>query len=558
MDIKSIQKELKENNLFGEIFTLGNLFLEEDILEEENQILELTGFSGSYALLFITQKKAYLFVDGRYELQAKKETDRRLVEIVKLSEICFTDWLKQNLIKQKHRIAYNPWLISIDTLNKLQTAFPQTEFVPTPKPDMRLSPQKAKIFSHAKKFSGLTSTDKITALTRYIKNKKLDAVLISSAASVSWLLNLRSNALPYTPLFRAYALVTKTGQCTIFAGNTDCKNALPFKALPETLAKYASIGADFCTTPAIIKDFYPTLSNTPDNIIKEKSIKNKTELKGCENAHIRDGAALSKFLCWLSKNYVGKTETDVAAKLLNFRKKELNFYSESFATIAASGANGAIVHYHASKEKAATLKKNTLFLLDSGAQYLDGTTDVTRTVALGTPTPDMIEKNTLVLKAHIALASAVFPENTRGSELDILARLPLLKHNLDYKHGTGHGVGCFSNVHEGPARISLTAKNAAPLKAGMITSIEPGYYKENAFGIRIENLYRIVKAPKSNLLKFEVLTLAPIDLTLINKYLLSQDEINWLNSYHAKVLSTLKKYMTKQELDWLKKACAPL
>ena len=173
MDIKSIQKELKENNLFGEIFTLGNLFLEEDILEEENQILELTGFSGSYALLFITQKKAYIFVDGRYELQAKKETDRRLVEIVKLSEICFTDWLKQNIGKPNRRIAYNPWLISIDTLNKLQTTFPQTEFIPTPKPDMRLSKKKAKIFPHAKKFSGLTSTDKINALTRYIKNKKL-------------------------------------------------------------------------------------------------------------------------------------------------------------------------------------------------------------------------------------------------------------------------------------------------------------------------------------------------------------------------------------------------
>ncbi|MBR2274408.1 MAG: M24 family metallopeptidase [Alphaproteobacteria bacterium] len=199
-----------------------------------------------------------------------------------------------------------------------------------------------------------------------------------------------------------------------------------------------------------------------------------------------------------------------------------------------------------------------MLLLDSGAQYYDGTTDVTRTIALGTPSAEMIEKNTLVLKAHIALASAVFPPQTSGDELDLIARQPLLRHGLDFEHGTGHGVGFFSDVHEGPQRISIHAKHSAPLSAGMITSIEPGYYKENAFGIRIENLYTVVPFAKSKYLKFEFLTMAPLDKKLINKYLLTAEEITWLNSYHQTVFSNLKKYLTKQELEWLKDACTPL
>lgn len=558
MDIKTIQKELKQNHLDGQIFTLSNLFIDEDILPEENRILELTSFSGSYALLFISQKKAYLFVDGRYEIQAKKETNRNLVEIVKLSETSFTDWLQKNFGKTGIRLSYNPWCVSLNTLNNLKTALPKAEFIPAKDLTPNLSKKKAKVFSHQKKFTALSAKEKISLLARHIKNKKLDACLVTSAASSSWLLNLRSNALPYTPLFRAYVLISASGEYKIFAQNTDFKEAFPFSELQNILPRYKSVGADFCTTPAIIASFVPELKNIPDETLNLKAVKNKTELKGIRNAHIRDGAALCKFICWLSKNGIGKTETDIAEKLLSFRKKELNFYSESFATIAGFGKNAAIVHYHAAKQHAATLKKNSLLLLDSGAQYYDGTTDVTRTIALGTPTRDMIEKNTLVLKAHIALASAVFPKNTSGNELDMLARAPLIKNAINYDHGTGHGVGCFSNVHEGPCRISLNAKKQPPLKMGMVTSIEPGYYKENAFGIRIENLYFVAPAATPEYLKFEVLTLAPVDKTLIDKYLLTQEEINWLNSYHAKVLALLKKYMSKQELEWLKNACAPL
>lgn len=558
MDIKLIQKELKQQKLTARLFTLGNLFINEDILPEENQIFALTKFSGSYAILLITQTKAFLFVDGRYELQAKKEVNLRQIEIVKLSEISFYSWLKKNYFATFARISYNPWVISLEKINELSALLPKAEFVPITSAEKLLSPKKAKIIVHQKKFTGKVSKEKITEFTKYLKKQNLDAFLITSAANVSWLLNLRSNALPYTPIFRAYALIEKNGTAKIFSEHCDYTSALPFSALEKILPTYSQLGADFSTTPAIIKTFAPQIKHHPDEISKIKAIKNQTELKGIKNAHIRDGVALSKFLFWLSKNYKGKTETEIAEKLLSFRKKELNFFSESFPTIAGFGSNAAIVHYHAQERTAATLKKNSLLLIDSGAQYFDGTTDVTRTVALGTPSADMIEKNTLVLKAHIALASAVFPQNTSGNELDLIARQPLLQKGLTYEHGTGHGVGFFSNVHEGPARISIHAKHSASLFAGMITSIEPGYYKENAFGIRIENLYAVKTLRNSKFLNFEVLTMAPLDKKLINKYILSAEEIAWINKYHQTVFANLKKYLTKQELEWLKDACAPI
>lgn len=557
MDIKTLQKALKKENLAGHLFTLGNMFIDEDILEEENIIKELTNFSGSYALLFITPAKAYLFVDGRYELQAKKEVNLKQIDIVKLSEICFTDWLIKNFGKTASRLSYNPWTLSESTLERLQTLLPKAEFTPY-LADICLSAKKVKTFPHQKKFTGATAKDKLSLISAYIKKNKLDAFLVTSAACSSWLLNMRSNALPYTPLLRAYVLVEKSGAYKVFAEHTDLKGALSFDKLAEILPQYAKLGIDYTTAPAMIKHICPNAINLPDEIINLKAVKNETELKGTRAAHLRDGVALTKFMYWLSKNYKDKTEIDVADKLLSFRKKELNFYSESFATIAGFGANAAVVHYHASKEKPATLKKGSVLLLDSGGQYYDGTTDVTRTIALGEPTPDMVEKNTLVLKGHIALASAVFHQHTAGNELDLLAREPLLKQGLDYEHGTGHGVGYFSDVHEGPARISIHAKKSAPLKSGMVTSVEPGYYKENAYGIRIENLYYVKPNKNPKFLEFEVLTLAPLDKRLINKYLLSSEELKWLNTYHRQVFLSLKKYLTKQELEWLKDACAPL
>lgn len=558
MDIKTVQKELKAAKLSGRLFMFGNMFIDEDILPEENQIRKLTGFTGSYALLFITPAKAFLFVDGRYELQAKKEVNLRRTEIVKLSETSLPRWLQNNFAKTAARISYNPWTITPKTLASLQHALPRAEFIPAEDADRRLSPKKVKVFTHQKKFTGKTSKEKLAEFAAHLKKSGLDAFLVTSAANASWLLNLRSDALPYTPVFRAFVLVEKNASYKIFAENTDKEGALPFQKLAEILPLYAKIGADFSTMPAIISSFAPGIVNYPDIITDWKAIKNPVELKGVRSAHLRDGVAITKFLFWLSKNHKGKTETDITAKLLDFRKKELNFYSESFAPIAGSGANAAIVHYNPANQTPSLLKKNSVLLLDTGAQYYDGTTDITRTIALGTPSADMIEKNTLVLKAHIALASAVFPKQTGGNELDLIARQPLLKQGLDFAHGTGHGVGFFSDVHEGPARISVHAKGSAPLQTGMITSVEPGYYKENAFGIRIENLYAVKPQKGTPFLHFEVLTLVPLDKKLINKYLLTTEELNWLNRYHRQVFLSLKKYLTRQELEWLRDACSPL
>ena len=558
MDIKSVQLELKKQKITARLFTLGNMFINEDILDTENRILELTNFTGSYAIFLVTQNKAYLFIDGRYEIQASREVNLKKVELVKLSNIGFFDWLKQNFSKTPISISYNPWIISINYLKKLKSTLPKASFIPIEKEDQLLSNTKVKVFTHPKKFTGYISKDKISDFAKSIKKQGLDAYLITSASNSSWLLNHRSNALLYSPIFRAYVLVEKNGSYKVFANHTDFPNALSFDSLKEHIEKYEKIASDYKTTPAIIASYNPNLTHTLDDITILKSIKNPTELKNSKNAHIKDGVAVCKFLYWLSKNYKDKTEIDIAQKLLSYRKKELNFHSESFATIAGFGENSAVVHYHATPSTNKTLKKNSVLLLDSGAQYLDGTTDVTRTIAIGTPTPDMIEKNTYVLKAHIALATSIFPKDTSGNELDLIARLPLLKQNLDYEHGPGHGVGYFSNVHEGPISISIKAKHSAPLKPGMITSIEPGYYKEKAFGIRIENLYYVKQTKNPKYLSFEVLTLIPLDKTLINKYLLTQDEIDFINNYHRQVFSSLKKYLTKQELEWLRTSCSPL
>lgn len=558
MTIKEIQKQLKKDKINARLFTLGNMFINEDILTSENQIYKLTGFTGSAGILFVTQTKAYLFVDGRYEIQAKKQVNLRQIEIVKTTELSFEKWLIKNFTKNTISINYNPWVISLKYLQKLQKILPNAKFIPLKNPETLLSDNQVKTITHQKKFNSLSAKDKISYVIKYIKNNNLDAYLITSASNTSWLLNLRSNALPYTPILRAYVLVEKTGSYKIFAEHTDLNLALPFNELKKHLEKYQNIGSDFSTTPCILQDYCPKLIDVSDYIDNLKSIKTPIEIKSITNAHLKDGVALSKFMFWLSKNYKHKTEIDIAKKLLSFRQKELNFHSESFATIAGFGTNSAIVHYCADEKSNKTLKKGSVLLLDSGGQYFDGTTDVTRTIAIGEPTVDMIEKNTLVLKAHIALATSIFPKDTKGCEIDLIARQHLLKHDLNYNHGTGHGVGYFSNVHEGPHCISINAKNSATLKAGMLTSIEPGFYKENAFGIRIENLYYVKQSKNPKYLEFEVLTLAPLDKKLINKYLLTPDEIKWIDTYHSQVFNKLKKYLSKQELEWLKSSCSPL
>lgn len=561
MSLKEIQNNMKTDALL--VFR-NNQFLGQDILQEENAIFDLCGFSGSAGTLVIMRKKAFLFVDGRYEIQAKKEVDLKKVEIiVENADYNILTWLKENLAESS--IAYNPWQISESRFKRFKRLLPNASFVSEPH---IIATKRAKVFEHELKYTGCSAKEKIKLLCNDIKLKDGEFCLITAADSVSWLLNLRSNALPDTPIVRAMALINSKREVFIFADNLVMPKGLEIKKY--SLAKMESvlkslkpkrIFMDFETTPAAIVEMCFKLristSDATDWCCASKAQKNKTELQGMINAHIRDGVAVCKFLAWFEKNYKNKTEIDIVRKLYDFRKKQDLFYSLSFETIAGSAGNSAIIHYQPKEKNCSKVKENSLLLLDSGGQYFDGTTDITRTIAVGKPTKDMIEKFTLVLKAHIMLSAQKFPEHTSGLRLDAICRSALWKHALDYKHGTGHGVGCFLNVHEGPQSMSVSATNY-PLQANMVLSIEPGYYKEGDFGIRIENLVYIKKAKEKGFLNFVPLTFVPIDKSLIDKYLLSKEEILWLNDYHQKVYKLIAPHLTENECQWLKGACSSL
>ena len=564
MSITDIQKLLSKQNLQALLITRNkSYFVGEDILPQENKILDLTGFSGSAGNLLISQNHAWLFVDGRYSIQARNETDSNIITVVDYSgsfaeilEIC-----TQNNIKQ---LAYNPECLSVATVKFLKKHAPDITFSENTDLDTldnEPASSTVKVFQHDIKFCGKSSKEKCAEVIADFP-PFVDAMLICASDLVSWLSNLRSYDLPDTPIVRAWGLLERSGKLTLIADNLEKYGFKPFAELSKLLSQYMgkTIFIDEKQTPQIVLSLLPegvkieTKINNP--IVEHKLTKNPVELEGYKNSHLRDGVAVSKFLCWLDDNYQNISELDVVAKLRSLRQEQELFFSDSFATIAATASNAAIVHYQPNENSNKKLENNSVLLLDSGAQYYDGTTDVTRTIALGNPSDEIKESFTQVLKAHIALASAIFPQNTPANVLDAVCRQPLWQQGKDYKHGTGHSVGHFSDVHEAPFGLSL--RSHMPVKANYITSIEPGYYKENAYGIRIENLVYTTNSEYDGFLKFQYLTLIPIDKHLINKYLLNDSEVSWLNNYHSSVYNALAPYMNKAELKWLKKACAPL
>ena len=568
--LENIIEQLKTEKLDGYFLPRNNMFLGEDIHPAENKILKLTGFSGSAGTLLIkTQGRSVLFVDGRYALQAPLETDSQIIEVVCTAEISMTKWLQQNL-PPKFRLGFNPNCLSIKDFDSFQKTLSDIRWIPSSeKVDPTMPLVKGRVFEHEIEFAGLSREEKIGEVLDFLNPTDAAGWLFCAADSASWLLNLRAKCLPDTPIIRAYVLVERNGNTTVFGGNLDYgENQYPFstyplEALEETLKSFKkqSLYIDENKTPQAIKNLFEKYKITalPHKDICEtaKAIKNSVELEGMRRAHIRDGVAMINFLSWLEENAAGKTEMEIVAELHGFRQKQEHYFSESFETIAAFGSNGAIVHYQPSIKSNKALQNGSLLLLDSGAQYYDGTTDITRTIAIGKPTEEMKANYTTVLKGHISLSRAVFPQGSSGQSLDALARSPLWKHGLNYAHGTGHGVGCFLNVHEGPLGIS-TGYSAYPLQAGMITSIEPGYYKENYYGIRIENLVEILPDKQNGMLCFSPLTLVPYDKNLINKDQLSPEEINWINDYHARVFAALSPYIIGAAKDWLKKACNKL
>lgn len=562
MTIKEIQQNM---NCDAQIIFRNNHFLGQDILDTENKILSLTCFSGSAGTLIVTKEHAFLFVDGRYEIQSKQQTNpQEITVIVESQDNNINTWMKDNLSQSE--IAYNPWQISADKLQYLQNILPLAHFVPQAE---NPPTAKAKVFEHDIEYAGLTADKKISDIADMMCHSGDDAAFFAAADSVSWLTNLRSDALPETPILRAMALLTKDKELTLFADNLELPEKFPYKvvsfselekALSSLSGKKLAITRE--NTPAVIAQICHQLgillSYRRDVAAYMKAEKNPAELSGMIEAHIRDGVALCRFLAWFDKNYHGKSEMDIVDKLLEFRKEQALFHSVSFATIAGADSNAAIIHYQPTEQKHSMIKDNSLLLLDSGGQYFDGTTDVTRTIATGTPTDEMKQKFTIVLKAHIALSSQLFPYHTSGTKLDTVCRSAMWKYGLDYKHGTGHGVGYFLNVHEGPQNLGANS-SSCELRPNMVVSIEPGYYRENAFGIRIENLVYIAKDKEhTDFLKFVPLTMAPIDFRLIDKYLLSNGEIEWLNNYHRLVYETIAPKLNAEEQDWLKKVCAPL
>ena len=562
MTLPEIRAYLKKHKIDTYFLPRNNMFLEEDILEEENEIFSLTGFSGSAASLIITPEKTYLFTDGRYELQSKMETNPEEVEIICSSADFPYLWLQNHFENGKFSLMYNPWTIAAGTIAKFTEMFPKAKLICDEKSLLgnKLCSKKAHVFSLSEEYAGISPEEKISELIPTIKQNGCDAYLLTSANEVSWLMNLRSDTLPDSPILRAFALVKKDSSVALFADNTDRADILPISKLEKSLkdVKKGKLGVDKKNMPQMICEIFgeKNLVDIGDIIRSKQIIKNEIELQGYIEAHKQDAVAMIKFLYWLDNNYKGKTELDIVAKVDSLRAEDNMFICKSFDTIAATSSNGAIVHYHPSENTNKVLERNSILLLDSGGHYQKGTTDITRTIALGIPKQKIVDTNTIVLKSHIALANTIFPKGTTGLALDAICRKELWQENMDFKHGTGHGVGFILNVHEAP-RISTQAKNSHFYK-NMVTSIEPGYYKENDFGIRIENLYYTKECENSDLLKFEVLTLVPLDKRLINKYLLNEDEIKWVNEYHQKVLETMSPYLDNKHKEWLEDACAPL
>ncbi|MDX2113320.1 MAG: aminopeptidase P family protein [Alphaproteobacteria bacterium] len=537
----------------------------------------LTGFSGSAGLVVVLAGKAALFVDGRYTLQARAEVNGNEFKIINSGEMKPEAWIAAHL--NHGAIAYDPALFTLPMLKRYQT-IPGVELKSLPCPVDGLwqgrpeAPHTA-LIAYPERYSGEASSSKRARMAEAISRLGAEAAVMTAPDSVCWLLNIRARDVVHTPLVLAPVIVSAGGEAQLFVDaarvsaevSAHLGNHVVLRdpsQLGQALAALA--GSRVLLDPQTSSLFYreALLASGAQLIEKEdpcqlaKATKNEVELAGIREAHRADGIAVIRLLCWLDKT-AGKhsvSEMDVAEKLLEFRKLHPEFVEPSFDTIAGSGANGAIVHYRASEKTNRILKAGELFLLDSGGQYFSGTTDITRTVAIGQPSAKQREHFTLVLKGHIAIATARFPAGTCGSQLDSLARQYLWRAGLDYDHGTGHGVGCFLGVHEGPQRISKRGGDA-PLLAGMILSNEPGYYREGAYGIRTENLVAVVRVD-DKWLGFETLTLVPIDARLIDPAMLTSEERAWLNDYHAAVLAAHHGRLGADEQRWLAAACAPI
>lgn len=575
--LQKLRKLMQTRNIDVCLINQTDEFQNEFLPTYSQRLQWLTNFSGSAGEAIITMSKAYLFVDGRYTLQAKNEVNKNIYKVYNYTEKTPTEILKSFKFK-KINFGMDGNIISVKKFNNLTSEIGKNVSIKLLKENLvdliwhdRPKIKKSIIWHHHYKFHGTKVSDKIKSVTKIIKKQQAQYLFVSSNESICWLLNLRSNDLPYTPIFMSRLIISASGKCFLFA---NIKSSIKFSKQikihqiePKFLTSFLSntvssqkIIADPRTLPSNIyqslKKLKSKIKLIDDSIEILKSQKNNTEIKGVRSAHLRDGVALTKAIFWIKESVMkkGLTELQAVKRIDTNRSKNKHFHSLSFPTIAGSGPNGAIVHYHANKKTNRIIKDTDLFLIDSGGQYLDGTTDVTRTISFNKVSKEQKKMNTLVLKGHIAVATSKFSKSETGKNLNVNARKYLKEHNCNFDHGTGHGVGYFLNVHEGPQSISSVSK--VKFLPGMIISNEPGYYKANAYGIRIENLITVRKL--GNKYEFENLTLAPIDKKLIEVSLLTTNEISWLNTYHKLVYSKLNKYLKPKEKIWLKAECSNL
>ena len=575
--LQQLRIQMQDQNIDVCLINQTDEFQNEFLPQYSKRLQWLTNFSGSAGEALITKNKAYLFVDGRYTLQAKLEVNQNVYKVYNYSKKTPTEILK-SLKLNKPNFGIDGNIITVKKLNLLTSELKTNVSIKLLEKNLvdliwysRPKIKKSIVWHHKRSFHGTDVSDKITTIKKIIKKNKAQYLFITSNESICWLLNLRSSDLAYTPIFMSRLIISDSGECFLFANIKDglkFPKAVKFHQIELNLL--SNFLSDTIANKKIIADPRTLSSNTNEFLLKNKvkiklindpievlkSQKNNSEIKGIRAAHLRDGVALTKAIFWIKEKVLKKNLTELQAvkKIDSNRLKNKNFYSLSFPTIAGSGPNGAIVHYHANKKSNRKIKDTDLFLIDSGAQYLDGTTDVTRTISFRKVSNEQKKMNTLVLKGHIAVATSVFSKSETGKLLNINARKYLRQHNCDFDHGTGHGVGYFLNVHEGPQSISSVSK--VKFLPGMIISNEPGYYKTNEYGIRIENLVNV--KVNGNKYKFETLTLAPIDRQLIETSLLSKNEIKWLNTYHEHVYIKLGKYLETKEKIWLKAECSNL
>ncbi|MFL6783242.1 MAG: aminopeptidase P family protein [Sphingomicrobium sp.] len=590
--LKALREQLKANSLDGFVVPLTDEHMSEYVGSYAQRLAWLTGFQGSAGSAVVLPVEAAIFVEGRYTLQVRSQVSATEWSYQSVPETSTTQWLEEHA-PEGARIGYDPWLHTRDWVSKAKEALASrgAQLVPVERNPIdevwtdRPEASKAHLVVQPDEYAGKSAAEKRTEIGDWLGQHHADAAVLSALDSIAWAFNIRGQDVTHTPVALAYALVHADGTADLFVASEkigpevrqhlgngvrlherhEFESALgELKGKTVVVDPERAVAAIFEALEAAGAKVVPMR----DPVVLPKAIKNPVEIAGQKAAQARDGAVISRFLRWIDEEAPKGDVDELKASdhLESLRRENPELRDLSFDSISGAGPNGAIVHYKSSEKTNRKLEQGTLYLIDSGGQYVDGTTDITRTVPIGEPTEEMRDRFTRVLKGHIGIATAVFPKGTRGSQLDSFARRPLWEAGLDYAHGTGHGVGSFLAVHEGPQRISPVGSAQSggdePLQAGMIISNEPGYYKTGEYGIRIENLVLVVEreidGAEKEMLGFETLTFAPIDRRLIDVGMLEPEELIWLNCYHAHVLAKIGPQLQGADLEWLQHACAAL